>query len=277
MFSNVLMTVDFDRTLTGPDSVVPKRNREAIAYFIANGGSFTVNTGRTPATFWKHMDEVPCNAPMLMFNGSAAYDNGVLTDCIPIDLPVWPTMQKVLELFPDMNLEIQGEKIHYLIHPQPAMIEVYEHLGWKYTLAQQGQDVGQFLKFALFGQPKKPGIADMYDATEAELRRFREVEETIRALWGDKVDIFRPAPRIIDVHAKGVSKAAAAKRLQQKLGKKLLVCVGDGQNDVSMLQAADFAYCPADSAVADLFENVCSCGQGAVADVIYEKLPKVLK
>ena len=45
MFSDVLLTVDFDRTLTGPDSVVPQRNVEAIEYFIANGGAFTVNTG----------------------------------------------------------------------------------------------------------------------------------------------------------------------------------------------------------------------------------------
>ena len=32
--------------MTGPDSLGPQRNREAIDYFIANGGSFTVNTGR---------------------------------------------------------------------------------------------------------------------------------------------------------------------------------------------------------------------------------------
>ena len=29
-FSNILLTVDYDRTLTGPDSVIPARNLEAI-------------------------------------------------------------------------------------------------------------------------------------------------------------------------------------------------------------------------------------------------------
>ena len=47
LFSDILLTADFDRTLTAPDSTVPQRNIEAIRYFIDNGGAFTVNTGRS--------------------------------------------------------------------------------------------------------------------------------------------------------------------------------------------------------------------------------------
>ena len=47
MFSDVLMTVDFDRTFTGPDSKIPQRNLDAVAFFMENGGTFTVNTGRS--------------------------------------------------------------------------------------------------------------------------------------------------------------------------------------------------------------------------------------
>ena len=46
-FSDILLTVDYDRTLTAPDSTIPQRNLEAIRYFIDNGGIFTVNTGRS--------------------------------------------------------------------------------------------------------------------------------------------------------------------------------------------------------------------------------------
>ena len=46
-FSDVLLTVDYDRTLTAPDSTIPERNLEAIRYFMENGGAFTVNTGRS--------------------------------------------------------------------------------------------------------------------------------------------------------------------------------------------------------------------------------------
>ena len=36
IFSDVLLTVDYDRTLTAPDSTIPQRNIEAIRYFMEN-------------------------------------------------------------------------------------------------------------------------------------------------------------------------------------------------------------------------------------------------
>ena len=90
------------------------------------------------------------------------------------------------------------------------------------------------------------------------------------------MEVYRAAPRIIDVHAKGVSKIAAARQLQQELGKKILVCAGDAENDIPMLEGADYAFCPADGVVANRFPTVCNCTDGAVADVIYKKIPEIL-
>ena len=277
MFSDVLLTVDYDRTFTGPDSAVPENNLEAVAYFKENGGTFTVNTGRGVATFWKYMDSFPANAPLLLYNGSAAWENGQLTQLRPIDLDVWTVMAEVRQQFPEMNLEIQGEKIHYLIDAKPDILALYDNLGWKYACAQWGQDVGVFLKFALFGTVRKPVVADMYAYSQEESRRFNEAEAWLRDRYGEKVEIFRAAPRIIDVHAKGTSKLAGARDLQKRLGKKILVCVGDGENDIPMLSGADYAFCPADGIVADRYPNVCPCGEGAIAEVIYKKIPEILQ
>ena len=63
---------------------------------------------------------------------------------------------------------------------------------------------------------------------------------------------------------------------KKKLGKKILVCVGDAENDLCMLEGADYAFCPSDGIVAERFSNVCTCGEGAVADVIYKEIPKIL-
>ena len=276
MFSDVLLTVDFDRTLTAPDSSVPQRNIDAIEYFIANGGKFTVNTGRSVATFWKYLDTLPVNAPFLLYNGSAAYQNGALSQLEIIDLDVWETMRTVSELFPDMNLEIQGTKVHYLINQRQEMVELYENMQWRHESAVFDSDIGPFLKFALFGQVHAPAVSDMFTATEEETRRFNEVEAKLWELYGDKVEIFRAAPRIIDVHAKGVSKINAARKLQKTLGRKILVCVGDAHNDIPMLDGADYAFCPADGVVADRYNTVCNCADGAVADVIYKKIPEIL-
>ena len=71
-------------------------------------------------------------------------------------------------------------------------------------------------------------------------------------------------------------KNAAARQLQRELGKKILVCVGDAENDIPMLEGADYAFCPADGMVASRFPNVCKCADGAIAEVIYKKIPEIL-
>ena len=74
-----------------------------------------------------------------------------------------------------------------------------------------------------------------------------------------------------------MSKLTSARQLQAELGKKILICVGDAENDLTMLEGADYAFCPSDGSVADRFPNVCPCAEGAVADVIYNKIPEILE
>ena len=64
IYSDVLLTADYDRTLTAPDSTIPQRNVEAIRYFMENGGAFTVNTGRSVPMARPFLDKVPVNAPL---------------------------------------------------------------------------------------------------------------------------------------------------------------------------------------------------------------------
>ena len=276
MFSDVLLTVDFDRTFTGPDSKIPQRNLEAVAFFMENGGSFTINTGRSMSSFKKHLGKVPVNAPILMYNGSARWENGKLTNLQLLDMDLWETVKTVREEFPNMNLEIQGVDYHYLIDPEPAYVAFYDALKWGYRIVRHGDDLGPFLKFALAGSPRSKSVATLFDTSETEDATFDAAQERIKELWGDKVVVYRAAPRIIDIHATGVSKIAAARQLQKELGKKILVCAGDAENDIPMLEGADYAFCPADGVVANRFETVCNCADGAIADVIYKKIPEIL-
>lgn len=275
-YCDILLTVDFDRTLTGPDSQIPERNIQAIRYFIDRGGSFTVNTGRSINTFRAHMERVPTNVPLLLFNGSAAYQNGAYIYTHPIHLDMWDVLNQVAAEFPELNLELQALDTHYLINEKPEYIDLYHGMGWDYKSARPGEDLGPFIKFALFGKPHFNKVASMYDCTAEEQALFDRAEARILELWGEQVSVFRAAPRIIDVQAKGVSKMAAARDLQKRLDKSILICVGDAENDIPMLEGADYAFCPADGVVADRFANVCSCGEGAIADVIYKKIPEIL-
>ena len=278
IFSDVLLTVDYDRTLTAPDSTIPERNLTAIRYFIENGGAFTVNTGRSVPMTKVFRDRVSVNAPLLLYNGSAAYDvqEERLTFCHEIHMDLWKTVRRCEELFPDLTVEVQGVTAHYRFSENPMWDAFSEHQNCAHAFAQPGDDLGSFLKFTLYGQFRDVTVADLFNSSPEEKKRMDEAERILREEFGEHCEVFRAATRIIDVHAKGVSKARSARELQQHLGRKILVCAGDAENDLSMMRDADFAFAPADGAIAKEFENVCRCADGAVADVIYKKIPEIL-
>ncbi|MBE6922686.1 MAG: HAD-IIB family hydrolase [Ruminococcaceae bacterium] len=278
-FSDILLTVDYDRTLTAPDSSIPVRNLEAIRYFIDNGGAFTVNTGRSVPMTKVFRDIVPVNAPLLLYNGSAAYDlsTNTLDFCHEIQLDMWETVHKCMEMFPDLTVEVQAVDAHYRFRSNPAWDAFSVRQNCAHGFAKPGDDLGAFLKFTLYGEFRSPVLADMFTGSPEEIARIDQAEQQLKDTFGQHCEVFRAATRIIDVHAKGVSKNRSARDLQQQLGRKILVCVGDAHNDIPMLEGADYAFVPSDAALKDRFETVCKCADGAVADVIYEKIPEIMK
>lgn len=279
MFSDILLTVDYDRTLTAPDTSIPQRNLDAIRYFMENGGAFTVNSGRSLPMARVIAENIPVNAPLLLYNGSVAFDTGSnsLVFAHEIRLDMAQTLREAAELFPDMVVELQSLDAHYGYEKNEMWERFSREQNCPYRYLEEGMDPGPFLKFTLYGEIRSSSMAHMYEGSPREIARIDEVERLLNARWGSTCAIFRATPRIIDIQTKGVSKLRSARQLQEQLGRKLLVCVGDGENDVTMLSGADYAYCPADGVVADRFENVCRCANGAVAEVIYEKIPEILR
>lgn len=274
MYSDILLCVDFDRTLTAMDGSIPQRNLEAIHYFIENGGSFTVNTGRSYVSFLPFLDIVPINAPLLLMNGSGSWEQGNFQDIVAIETDVWPIVERLEQAFPGVHLELQTLDRHYLIHPTADYARYYQQRGLDHVVADPQIHWGPFVKIGIYGDTEHREEGS--DAvTKAAL--FDRIEEFLNRELDDSLVVLRATPQIINVHARGASKLTAARNLQKKLGKKYLVCVGDEGNDVAMLQGADFAFCPSDGAVAADFPNVCPCSQGAVADVIYNEIPKILR
>ena len=77
------------------------------------------------------------------------------------------------------------------------------------------------------------------------------------------------APRVVDIQAAQATKGQAARRLAQLLGKKILAVAGDSQNDLSMLDAADLAFVPADASIDKTpYCEVAPCSNGSVASAI---------
>lgn len=276
-YSDFLLTVDFDRTLTAPDVTIPRANLDAIRRFMALGGSFTLNTGRSIPMFRDYLDTIPHNAPMLLYNGAAWYEGGKLTHCRTIGAD-WKEMAKeILSVFPELTMEIQGINAHYVFRPNP---------NWeKFCLAQHSipayadgsTDIGPFLKFALYAPFRAATVDALFRPVPEDVAYIDRVADWLDRTYGSLLQVCRSSPRFLDVQAGGVSKAASALDLKARLGKRVLICVGDADNDRSMLEAADFAFCPADGALAGDYPNVCPCAEGAVADVIEKKIPEIIR
>lgn len=277
-YSNVLLTVDFDRTLTGPDSTIPSRNLQAIRHFMEQGGAFTVNTGRSVPMYSRLIHQVPVNAPLLLYNGGAAYDpqTGHFPFLREIPLDWRETIRRVMEQFPENPVELQGVTHHHLFAPNERWRDFCIHEGCPWKFSDFHQDLSPFLKFTVYGEIRDVTVAHLFQGTAQEFQRMDQIQQALQEAFGDECAIFRSANRLIDLQAKGISKASSARWLQRHLNREILVCVGDGENDVDMLRDADFAFCPGDAAVRDWFDTVCSCGEGAVADVIEKKIPKIL-
>ena len=277
LFSDVLLTVDYDRTLTDTAAAIPRRNLEAIRYFMDNGGAFTVNTGRSLPQSAEILAKVPMNTAFLACNGAVSLENGIPTNLYTIDLPAEQTLRAVCEAFPDLNVDLHGVSAHIGFQPTGCWEAYCEGNKIPHRLASPGADYGPFLKFNVYGTLRSTAVGQLFTGTPEEIARIDAAEAWLRATYGDKLTVIRSLARVLNVHAPGVSKLRAARDLQKKLGRKYLVCVGDEENDLAMLEGADYAFSPSDSPMARRFAPVCPCGEGAVADVIYEKIPEILK
>lgn len=279
MYSDILLTVDYDRTLTGRDSTIPQANLEAIEYFIAHGGTFTVNTGRSVPMSRRLLEKVPVNAPLLLYNGSGWYDAAQkhMVKSYPISLHPSQMLRELMARFPKLWLEVQGIKHHYLFRENRVWEEYCTKNGASWAYGDLDAVEQPFLKVAFYSNYEDARVSSMYHVVPEEMARMQEAIDWVAENWGEEIEIFRACPRIVDLHAKGCSKLRSARDLQAALSKKILVCVGDAENDIAMLEGADYAFCPADGIVADRFPNVCSCSDGAVAQVIREKIPEILQ
>ena len=234
-FSHILLVSDFDRTLTAPDSSIPQANLDAIRAFMARGGRFTVGTGRSAPMFRPYQARIPTNAPLILYNGAAAYDY----EREELSGAVWMStgrelLEYLTETFPDLLLEIQGVDAHYLVGESPLREAFYRAQGVAFRTVTLDEAPTHYHKLAIFGEFRSLDVGQFYSGTPEEIARFGECCERIMRDWpGLTAD--RAAPRIIDLQAGSGGKGAAARALAKRLGRSTLVCAGDAMNDASIL------------------------------------------
>ena len=270
-FDNVLLVSDFDNTLIYteesllkgiPIPPLPERNRAALERFMAEGGRFTVATGRALAAFVKYAPLVPMNAPAVVCNGAAIYDfeKGEYLETAMLDGQARQRGQAVLDRFPDAAVEAYHiDNVIHAVHPN-EITRHHEHL----------TKVGVTEAPSLLDVPLPLGKL-LFEADHETLLKIRDFL-TDRG-WGGDYELIFSGQSLLEMTAKGANKGGMVRRLAELLGipREHVYCVGDEANDLPMLQWAAEGFAPANCipAVRDSGATLVSHAlDGALADVV---------
>lgn len=260
-FTGVLLASDFDNTLIyteealrtgGPVPPLPERNREALHYFIREGGSFAIATGRALAAFARYADMVPMNAPGVVCNGAALYDfqKKEYLDTLVLDQVAARRGQELLDHFPDLAVEAYhiGNVIH-AVRPNDA-VRRHERL----------------TQVSVVEAPSLPEVPPPLGKLlwEADPETLRAAADYLRRQpWAGEYELIFSGQTLLEMTAKGANKGGMIRRLAKRLeiSMRHVYCVGDEANDIPMLTAAARGFAPA-----NCVEAVRACGASLVAD-----------
>jgi len=270
-FDGVLLVSDFDNTLVYTEEAlrsgraVPElsaRNREALEYFMAQGGKFAVATGRALAAFISYADKVPMNVPGIVCNGAAMYDyaQGKYLEANMLDELARDRGQEVLEAFPAVAAEAYHiDNVIHAVHPNEV---VRQHIRiTKVTVTESP---------SLSVVPVPLGKI-LFEGEHEDLEQARNF--MVERGWDRDYELIFSGKNLLEMTVKGANKGGMLRRLAAHLGISMdhVYCAGDEANDISMLTAAAQGFAPA-----NCIEGVKNCGatlvshakDDAMADII---------
>ena len=250
-FDGYLICTDWDGTLYFDGEINPK-NIEAIKYFCDNGGKFTVCTGRFINFIKGFSDQIKPNTYAITLNGAVITDEaGDILHEGYVDTE--QITQSIIDILQSSNNLIK----EVLIYPK--------ELGSALRLGNDASNI----KSAISSHKniyKSVLIAD----DPVELENFIN---SYTPKFKDTYNYVRSWPTGLEIIKKSNSKSVATLRLKEKLNSKTLICVGDYENDIDMIESADIGYAvdnalPKVKSIADRI--TVHAKDGAIAQIIYD-------
>lgn len=262
-FDGILLVTDLDGTLLKDDKSISEENIKSIEYFKANGGKFTIVTGRVPAAFAGIEDIVKPNAPIGCINGGGIYD-------LDEKKLVWAEIAppEILEFIayidkemPDMSYQVNTAERIWFCKYNEAMHRIRD-LSKVPDLRCHFSEINEPILKILF--------ADMNTDNIVKVGQLLQNHPLMPKFEGVSSE-----PIYYEVLPKGISKGVVIPKLCDMLGISIdrTIAVGDNNNDVTMLEVAGLGV-----AVANATENAKNAAdkitvsneESAIAKIIEE-------
>ena len=246
-FTGVLLASDFDNTLVYTESAlkglepIPEllpENRQAIEYFMAEGGTFSIATGRALPSFEIVRPGLPMNGPAILFNGAAIYDFKAEQYLCTAFLPdtVRPHIMQVLDAWPEAAVELyHDDNAIFALHANELTLA---HLHLTHEATEMLETIDQA------PSPISKALFEIVPEKMAALHRY-----VPSMPWASQYEIVPSNSYLLELTAKGASKGDMVQHLAQLLhiAPQNVYCVGDHANDLGMLAVSAIPFAPANA------------------------------
>jgi len=213
LYDGYLILSDIDGTLT-VNGTLSEENLRAIRRFQREGGRFALATGRKT----DYTDRFPfrSNAPLITFNGTMITSpEGEELYALPLHNDYQDVLTEIAEHFPHVKAIYRYERENCI--------------EWR-------RDTDGTCLTKLLSDETCFKLVFVSDSEEAALR----LKEEMIARWGERYEFDRSWPVGLELHAKGSGKDACLHRIRSLLPEiHTIIAVGDYENDIPMLRAAD--------------------------------------
>lgn len=247
-FDGWLICSDFDGTVYA-DKHLSEENCAAIRYFQSEGGRFTFASGRFFATFADFEDYIKPNAPIVALNGSVIADGE--------EILYYGGIEKEAAISFGLDRLRESDAIDALLLYTPRDV---------IKVKKDDRVTPEELSARL--PARMPKMVTIVEAARSD-ELLAALRETARGIY----EVTRSWPRGIEFNAPEDTKGHSVLRLKELIGARHLVCVGDYENDISMIRAADIGYAVGNAvsalkAVADRI--TVDCREHAIAAIIHD-------
>ena len=232
----ICIITDLDGTLL-PSSKIPlETDLQAIRKFEQAGGVFSVATGRTVQASERYAGMLKLRSPMIVFNGGMIYH------------PVSGEKQ-ILQALPDeaktMTAEILKENPH--VGVEVLCAEDTWVINNTETEQMHVKVCGVVPEYGTIQEVQGIWLKVLFAMPEEQMPEFIQY---IRNKHFRNVDFIRSEKRFYEMLPVGNSKGSALNEYRNLPGMEgfKMIAVGDYDNDIEMLKAADLAVCPANAA-----------------------------
>ena len=246
-FTGVLLASDFDNTLVYTENALKglepmpellAENRQAIEYFMAEGGIVSIATGRALPSFEIVRPGLPMNGPAILFNGAAIYDFKAEQYLCTAFLPdtVRPHIMQVLDAWPDAAVELyHDDNAIFALHANELTLA---HLHLTHEATEMLETIDQA------PSPISKALFEIVPEKMAALHRY-----VTGMPWASRYEIVPSNSYLLELTAKGASKGDMVQRLAQLLhiAPQNIYCVGDHANDLGMLAVSAIPFAPANA------------------------------